>query len=87
LEELNCERLLVNTRLDLNEALGQKVTSVVERLAKPYEYSKFKLHIEDIDKITCLLFALSTRLAKAEHSGLNREEKVKKSQKKKSIFF
>ena len=42
----------------------------MESRATSKEYSKFRLHIEDIDKITSLLVSLSGRLARVESAIL-----------------
>ena len=51
----------------LNEELGAQVARVVEAAAKPNEWLKYKLHVEEIDKITSLLLGLSGRLARTEN--------------------
>ncbi len=38
--------------------------------AAPNECEKYKLHVEEMDKITSLIFGLSGRLAKAENALL-----------------
>lgn len=65
-----------------NEQLGQMVVERVKQTAKRNEFDKFKLHVEEIEKITSLLLGISGRLARAENAlmGLsdppNPQEKV-----------
>lgn len=54
----------------LNQELGVEVTSRVEAKARLAEAEKYKLHVEEIDKITSLLLGLSGRLARAENALL-----------------
>ena len=68
LTDLNAQKLNVEELIRQNEALGQGLTCLVETRATSKEYSKFQLHIEDIDKITSLLVSLSGRLARVESS-------------------
>ena len=68
LTDLNAQKLSVEECIRQNEALGQGITCLVETRATAKEYSKFQLHIEDIDKITSLLVSLSGRLARVESS-------------------
>ena len=68
LTDLNAQKLNVEELIRQNEALGQGITCLVETRATAKEYSKFQLHIEDIDKITSLLVSLSGRLARVESS-------------------
>ena len=70
----------------MNEEVGRAITLTVMQTARPAECDKYKLHVEEIDKITSLLFGLSGRLAKAENAivalpaeGSSTEEKVKKA--------
>lgn len=65
----------------LNHELGLEVTSKVEARARLAEAEKYKLHVEEIDKITSLLLGLSGRLARAENAlmmvdDVDPEEKV-----------
>lgn len=58
------------------------VVDRVKQTAKRNEFDKFKLHVEEIEKITSLLLGISGRLARAENAlmGLsdppNPQEKV-----------
>ena len=70
LTDLNAQKLSVEECIRQNEALGQGITCLVESRATSKEYSKFRLHIEDIDKITSLLVSLSGRLARVESAIL-----------------
>ena len=74
LTDLNAQKLSVEECIRQNEALGQGITCLVETRATSKEHSKFKLHIEDIDKITSLLVSLSGRLARVESSIISLEQ-------------
>ena len=52
----------------VNEEAGRQITVKVMQVAQPNECEKFKLHVEEIDKITSLLLGLAGRLARAENS-------------------
>ena len=78
---MRAEQLSLKEEMTLNEELGQHVTSLVTSRAKENETLKFKLHVEEIDKITSLLLGLSGRLARTENAlttlnETNSEEKV-----------
>jgi protein Shroom len=83
LEILRIEQSEIREEIDSNEQLGQIVIERVKETAKRNEFDKFKLHVEEIEKITSLLLGLSGRLARTENAlmGLaenpNPQEKVK----------
>jgi hypothetical protein len=52
----------------VNDELGESVAAQVSRLARPHEASKYRLHVEEVGKITSLLLGLSGRLARAENA-------------------
>ncbi|CAH0547735.1 unnamed protein product [Brassicogethes aeneus] len=68
LEVLRGEQLEVLEECKINEELGENVESHINRLARPHETAKFRLHIEEVGKITSLLLGLSGRLARAENA-------------------
>ncbi|XP_042234673.1 protein Shroom3-like [Homarus americanus] len=68
LEILRAEREAIKEEMRLNQELGVEVTSRVEARARLAEAEKYKLHVEEIDKITSLLLGLSGRLARAENA-------------------
>jgi len=69
LDVLRSEELSLKEEMALNEQLGAEVGAMVKASpAKPSEVLKFKLHVEEIDKITSLLLGLSTRLARTENA-------------------
>jgi protein Shroom len=82
LDILKREQLEIREEITSNEQLGQQVIERVRQTAKRNEFDKFKLHVEEIEKITSLLLGLSGRLARAENAlmGLahhsNPQEKV-----------
>lgn len=70
LEILKAEREAIKEEMRLNQELGVEVTQEVEARASLAEAEKYKLHVEEIDKITSLLLGLSGRLARAENALL-----------------
>lgn len=82
LEILKAEQLEIREEIGSNELLGQQVVERVRQSAKRNEFDKFKLHVEEIEKITSLLLGLSGRLARAENAlmsladNANPQEKV-----------
>lgn len=78
------EQLAIREEISINEELGASVTGRVEQLAKSNEVDKFKLHVEEVEKITSLLLGLSGRLARAQNALMsmtgneNSEELVSK---------
>lgn len=71
LDILRAELLAVHEEMGVNDELGSELTSNVERLARINETDKFKLHVEEVEKITNLLLGLSGRLARAENALKN----------------
>lgn len=80
LEVLREEHLLVAEESRINDELGETVATQVTKLARPHEAAKYRLHVEEVGKITSLLLGLSGRLARAENAlmGLpsNHSERV-----------
>ncbi|XP_056638941.1 protein Shroom-like isoform X2 [Diorhabda sublineata] len=68
LEVLRSEQLIVGDECRINDELGENVEVHINRVARPYEVAKFRLHVEEIGKITSLLLSLSGRLARAENA-------------------
>ncbi|XP_044014440.1 protein Shroom isoform X2 [Aphidius gifuensis] len=77
---LRAEQEAVKEEVEMNDALGAKVTTKISAVARPVESSKFRLHIEEIGKITSLLLGLSGRLARAENAlyGMSDDHPEKK---------
>ena len=67
-EMLRVELQSLKSETKTNEEIGRQITVKVMQVAQPNECEKFKLHVEEIDKITSLLVGLAGRLAKAENS-------------------
>lgn len=65
---LRAEQEAVREEGEMNEALGTKVATRISAVARPAEASKYRLHVEEIGKITSLLLGLSGRLARAENA-------------------
>ena len=70
LEALKSEQVFLKDSTKRNEELGRGLHVAVMQRATPSECDKYKLHVEEVDKITSLLYGLSGRLAKAENSLL-----------------
>ncbi|XP_069684849.1 protein Shroom isoform X2 [Periplaneta americana] len=68
LQVLRGEHLVVTEESRVNDELGESVAAQVSRLARPHEASKYRLHVEEVGKITSLLLGLSGRLARAENA-------------------
>ncbi|XP_051175385.1 protein Shroom isoform X2 [Leptopilina boulardi] len=87
---LRAEQEAVREEGELNEALGARVAKQVAAVARPAEISKYRLHVEEVGKITSLLLGLSGRLARAENalhgmSADHAERKVLESKRDKLI--
>ena len=65
---LRAELTSLKTETKSNEEIGRQITVKVMQVAQPNECEKYKLHVEEIDKITSLLLGLSARLARAENA-------------------
>lgn len=80
LKILRTEHTEIRDEIDSNEQLGHIVLERVKITAKRNELDKFKLHVEEIEKITSLLLGLSGRLARAENAlmglDINSKERV-----------
>jgi protein Shroom len=68
LEVLRAEQVSLKGEKKLNEELGRQVTVKVMQSAAPNECEKYKLLVEETDKITSLLLGLSGRLARTENA-------------------
>ncbi|XP_011315204.1 uncharacterized protein Shrm isoform X2 [Fopius arisanus] len=77
---LRAEQEAVREEDETNEALGAKVTTRISAVARPAEIAKFRLHIEEVGKITSLLLGLSGRLARVENAlhGMSPDHPEKK---------
>lgn len=65
---LRAEQEAVREEGEVNEALGTRVATRISAVARPAEASKYRLHVEEVGKITSLLLGLSGRLARAENA-------------------
>lgn len=65
---LRAEQEAVREEGEVNETLGARVSARVSAVARPPEASKYRLHVEEVGKITSLLLGLSGRLARAENA-------------------
>lgn len=74
LDVLRNEQLVVSEECRLNEELGKNIQTHVSQLARPHEAAKYRLHVEEVGKITSLLLGLSGRLARAENALLEKTE-------------
>ncbi|XP_072396619.1 uncharacterized protein Shrm isoform X2 [Diabrotica undecimpunctata] len=67
LKVLRTEQLIIKDDCKINDDLGEDVKNYMNMVARPHEAAKFRLHVEEIEKITNLLLSLSSRLAKTEN--------------------
>ncbi|XP_067126292.1 protein Shroom1-like isoform X3 [Centruroides vittatus] len=81
LEMLRMEQLAIKDEVAQNEELGREVTSKVEQLAKPNEAEKFRLHVEELEKIINLLLSLSGRLARVQNALMNLPKEASKEER------
>ena len=70
IEVLRAEQICLKEETKLNDDLGRQISVRVMQLAQPNECEKYKLHVEETDKIASLIFGLAGRLAKTENSLL-----------------
>ena len=68
LEILRAELANLKSESKSNEEIGRQITVKVMQVAQPNECEKYKLHVEEIDKITSLLHGLAGRLARADNT-------------------
>ena len=68
LGRLRSEQSSLKGETRANEELGRGVTVRVMQSAAPNECDKYKLHVEETDKITSLLLGLTARMARTENS-------------------
>ena len=68
MEVLRAEQVSLKGEKKLNEEIGRQITVKVMQTAQPNECEKYKLLVEETDKITSLLLGLSGRLARTENS-------------------
>ncbi|CAL8081835.1 unnamed protein product [Orchesella dallaii] len=82
LDILRTEQLVLREEIQSNEQLGQMVVERVKQTAKRNEFDKFKLHVEEIEKITSLLLGISGRLARAENALMGLSDPPNPQEKK-----
>ncbi|CAN8006380.1 unnamed protein product, partial [Ixodes hexagonus] len=68
LDVLRVERVSLRDEACQNESLGQALCVRVDLLARPAERDKFRLHVDELDKIVNLLLSLSGRLARVHNA-------------------
>ncbi|CAH1777229.1 unnamed protein product [Owenia fusiformis] len=68
--------------IKLNDELGEKVTELVKKkCARESEFDKYKLYVDELDKIMVLMLKLSGRLARAENAVNSLPEDASKTEK------
>ncbi|XP_023225699.1 protein Shroom2-like [Centruroides sculpturatus] len=82
LNTLHIEQVAIREEISQNDILGQDITARVEELAKQNEIEKYRLHVEELDKIINLLLSLSGRLARAQNALTNLSDDVSHEEKK-----
>ncbi|XP_077518987.1 shroom isoform X2 [Amblyomma americanum] len=68
LDVLRSARLGLREEAAQNEQLGRTLGSRVEQLARPAERDKYRLHVDELDKIVSLILSLSGRLARVHNA-------------------
>ncbi|NXL44566.1 SHRM3 protein, partial [Podilymbus podiceps] len=77
--------------IKMNNALGEEVELLINKLCKPNEFDKYKMFIGDLDKVVNLLLSLSGRLARVENvlsslgENANSEERSSLNEKRKLL--
>jgi protein Shroom len=54
-----------------NADIGKVLMKKLQIEGRQNEVDKYKLHVEEVDKITSLILGLSSRLAKSENALIN----------------
>ncbi|XP_075738181.1 shroom isoform X2 [Rhipicephalus microplus] len=68
LDVLRSARLSLREEASQNELLGRALGSRVDQLARPAERDKYRLHVDELDKIVSLILSLSGRLARVHNA-------------------
>ncbi|XP_049521173.1 uncharacterized protein LOC119449458 isoform X3 [Dermacentor silvarum] len=68
LDVLRSARLSLREEASQNEQLGRALGSRVDQLARPAERDKYRLHVDELDKIVSLILSLSGRLARVHNA-------------------
>ncbi|XP_037506343.1 protein Shroom3 [Rhipicephalus sanguineus] len=68
LDVLRSARLSLREEALQNEQLGRTLGSRVDQLARPAERDKYRLHVDELDKIVSLILSLSGRLARVHNA-------------------
>lgn len=81
------EQELLKEEVAANEELGKQVTQSVEKVAKPQEVDKYKMYVDELEKIMNLLLGLSGRLARAENALTNLPDDINDDERVKNYRF
>lgn len=87
LELLRLEQIAIQEEVNQNEMLGKDVACRVEQLAKPNEIQKYRLHVEEMEKILNLLMSLSGRLARAQNALMCLPADISEEERVSTLFF
>lgn len=68
LDLLRQEQVAIKEEVLSNDSLGREVAQRVEAMAKSNEVTKYRLHLDEMEKIINLLMGLSGRLARAQNA-------------------
>ena len=84
---LRSESASLKAETKANEEVGRGVTVKVMQSAAPNECDKYKLHVEETDKITSLLLGLTARMARMENSIAASAATASQDQKVRNILL
>jgi len=91
LSSLKIEEASLKEREKRNADIGKVVMNKLKLEGRQNEVDKYKLHVEEVDKITSLILGLSSRLAKSENALIslqmnwNEDEKLSLRKKKEKL--
>jgi len=74
LSSLKIEEASMKEREKRNADIGKVVMKKIQLDGRQNEVDKYKLHVEEVDKITSLILGLSSRLAKSENALISLEK-------------
>jgi len=82
METLTVDKSVLEDDIKENEQLGKEISAIVEKKCQSrQEIDKFRLYVDELDKVTILLLKLSCQLAKAENSVLMMPAEMSDKQK------
>ena len=70
-----------------NADIGKVIMKKIQLDGRQNEVDKYKLHVEEVDKITSLILGLSSRLAKSENALISLEKNWNEDEEVKSYPY